>query len=64
LLLSLTGNSAAKINEIQQVLKSEFDMTDMGKLHYFLGLEVKYLTGGGIFLSQSKYAKEVIQRNE
>ena len=32
-------------------LKTTFEMTDLGLLHYFLGMEV-YQSHGGIFLSQ------------
>ena len=33
----------------------EFDMSDLGKMHYLLGIEVIQSTGG-IFISQKKYA--------
>lgn len=36
-------------------------MTDLGPLSYFLGISVKRHSGG-LFLSQSKYAEEIISR--
>ncbi|KAM3287990.1 hypothetical protein P3S67_021420 [Capsicum chacoense] len=36
-------------------------MSDLGMLHYFLGLEVKQEIGG-IFLSQRKYAMDLLKR--
>jgi hypothetical protein len=36
-------------------MKQQFEMTDLGLLHYFLSLEVKQ-EQGAIFISQKKYA--------
>ncbi|XP_016562986.2 uncharacterized mitochondrial protein AtMg00810-like [Capsicum annuum] len=38
---------------------NEFEMSDMGLLHYFIGLEV-HQDEDGIFLSQSKYAMDFL----
>jgi hypothetical protein len=42
-------------------LKKKFEMSDLGFFHYFLGLQV-LKTNEGIFLSQSKYACDLIRR--
>jgi len=42
-------------------LKSEFSMTDLGPLNYFLGITVTHHSDG-LFLSQQKYATEIIAR--
>lgn len=42
-------------------MKQEFDMFDLGKMKYFLDVEVVQSTEG-IFISQTKYAKEVLER--
>jgi len=43
------------------LLASEFAMKDLGTLSYFLGLAVTHHPGG-LFLSQRKYASEIIER--
>jgi histone deacetylase 1/2 len=43
-------------------LNSEFAMTDIGDLHYFLGIVVSH-TSSGMFLSQQKYAAEILDRD-
>lgn len=40
---------------------NEFEMTDLGKLHHFLGINVQQ-TQGGIFISQEKYASEILKK--
>jgi hypothetical protein len=42
-------------------LTSEFEMKDLGLMHYFLGLEV-WQRPNEIFLSQGKYTVEILQR--
>ncbi|KAK9065217.1 hypothetical protein SSX86_016600 [Deinandra increscens subsp. villosa] len=59
--LILTGNQEAAINSFIQRLHDEFAIKDLGELSYFLGLEVTS-HDSGIFLSQSKYAKDILDR--
>ena len=42
-------------------MQEEFEMKDLGLMHYFLGLEV-WKNSEGIFLNQGKYAVEVLKR--
>lgn len=42
-------------------MMSEFDMTDLGNMRYFLGIEVVQ-SSSGIFISQKRYAQEVLER--
>lgn len=42
-------------------MKQEFEMSMIGDLNYFLGLQVKQ-SREGIFISQSKYAKDLVKR--
>ena len=44
-----------------KVMTSKFEMSMMGEMNYFLGLQVKQ-TAEGIFLSQTKYAKELVKK--
>ena len=36
----LAGKSDKKIKEVKEALERKFDIKDMGKLHYFLGMKV------------------------
>ncbi|PRQ23920.1 putative RNA-directed DNA polymerase [Rosa chinensis] len=57
----ITGDSEDLISEVKAALQAEFDMKDLGDLHFFLGLEIKYIKDG-IFLSQHKYTKDLIHK--
>ena len=58
--LFLTGNEK-QIKECKKNLDEEFEMKDLGLMHYFLGLEV-WKIPEGIFLDQGKYAVEIFKR--
>jgi hypothetical protein len=55
----LTSSDSKLLNHVKTNLKKKFEMTDLGFLHYFLGLQVLQ-TNEGIFLSQSKYACDLL----
>eukprot|EP00253_Pinus_taeda_P030504 PITA_30504 len=57
--LILTGNDPNLINHVKSSLKKKFEMTDLGHLHYFLGLQVLQ-SKEGISFSQSKYACDLL----
>eukprot|EP00253_Pinus_taeda_P027272 PITA_27272 len=61
--LIITGSSAHLVHGIKQDLCRTFDMTDLGLLHYCLGIEV-WQTENHIFLSQSKYAKNLVDSSD
>jgi hypothetical protein len=58
--LFLTGEEKL-ITECKKRLASEFEMKDLGLMHYFLGLEV-WQSPERIFLNQGKYAVEILKR--
>ncbi|CAL1361578.1 unnamed protein product [Linum trigynum] len=58
--LIFTGNCTAMFDEFKKSMNSEFEMTDLGLMHYFLGIEVAQ-TEAGIFLCQKKYVGEVLE---
>ena len=57
--LILTGSDHKLITHVKYSLKQNFEMSDLGHLHYFLGLQVLQ-TIEGIFLSQYKYACDLL----
>eukprot|EP00253_Pinus_taeda_P016571 PITA_16571 len=58
--LILTHSDSNLINHVKSILKKKFEMTDLGHLHYFLGLQVLQ-SKEGIFLSQSRYACDLLR---
>ena len=58
--LFLTGDEQL-IEQCKRELSFEFEMKDVGLVHYFLGLEV-WQKPGEIFLTQGKYAMDILQR--
>ena len=38
--LVFTGNDGDMFNELKKFMMKEFEMTDLGKMHYVFGLEV------------------------
>eukprot|EP00253_Pinus_taeda_P020042 PITA_20042 len=49
------------IKSCKEELAREFEMKDMGLMHYFLGIEV-WQKDGEVFVSQGKYANEILRR--
>ena len=57
----LIFTSDFSIEYFKAVMESEFEMTNLGLIKFFLGIEVQQFENG-IFISQSKYASEVLKR--
>ncbi|MFS7949417.1 putative RNA-directed DNA polymerase [Helianthus anomalus] len=55
----VTGNSVDEIDKIKFILNSNFQIKDLGKLKYFLGIEVLY-NKSGMCLNQRKYCLELL----
>jgi len=53
--LIITWNNDDHIAQVKKELHAGFKMTDLGLLHYYLGIEV-FQRPHHIFISQSKYA--------
>ena len=59
--LLITGTNVAVINKFKEEMSAEFEMSDLGKLVYYLGIEVeqeKEYTK----LKQSAYAKKLLEK--
>ncbi|KAJ4789254.1 polyprotein [Rhynchospora pubera] len=55
------GTNDAMVREFKEQMMSVFEMTDLGEMHYFLGLEVEQ-EEGRIFVSQRKYANDLVTK--
>lgn len=55
----ITDNNVQAINEVKSFMSSKFLIKDLGKLKYFLGIEVLE-SDGNLFLTQRKYCLEVL----
>ena len=53
--------SIEQMENFSSSMHKEFEMSMMGELNFFLGLQIKQLKDG-IHVSQSKYAKELIKK--
>ncbi|XP_050888555.1 uncharacterized mitochondrial protein AtMg00810-like [Lathyrus oleraceus] len=56
----LAGNSSQEIQVVKHFLNQKFKIKDLGKLRYFLGLEIAR-SPKGIFVNQRKYTLELLQ---
>ena len=59
--LLVTGSNLKEIEVFKKVMEAEFEMTDLGKLSYFLGMEFTY-TPAGLIMHQKKYVRELLKR--
>jgi hypothetical protein len=59
-LIIVSSSELATTNLLQQ-LDREFPIKDMGRLHYFLGIEVQ-ASSSGLLLSQRKYIQELLTK--
>ncbi|KAK2375338.1 putative mitochondrial protein [Trifolium repens] len=55
------GMSNAMVQHFVQQMQSEFEMSLVGELTYFLGIQIKQMDDT-IFISQSKYARNIIKK--
>ncbi|KAK3012201.1 hypothetical protein RJ639_010896 [Escallonia herrerae] len=55
----VTGTDSAKISWLKHYLYAKFHIKDLGKLKYFLGIEVTH-SSDGIVLSQRKYVLDIL----
>eukprot|EP00253_Pinus_taeda_P022673 PITA_22673 len=55
------SNEEAMSPSFALVMRKEFEMSLLGELTYFLGLQIQQ-NEGGIFLSQTKYLKQILKK--
>ncbi|WVZ93446.1 hypothetical protein U9M48_039424 [Paspalum notatum var. saurae] len=55
------GSSHALVSSFAEQMSREFDMSLMGELQFFLGLQIKQ-GPEGIFVHQAKYTKDILKK--
>lgn len=55
----ITGSNTDAITRIIQSLAIEFEIKDLGDLHFFLGIQIQHVHNG-LFLTQSQYVLELL----
>ena len=48
--LVITGANIANIDQLKEALKQSFDMSDLGEVKNLLGIQIKRLEDGSLFL--------------
>ncbi|KAD6795740.1 hypothetical protein E3N88_06636 [Mikania micrantha] len=59
--LIVTGDNLGKIKEFKKQMEEKFEMSDLGLLSYYLGMEVNQ-NKNGISVKQTSYAKKVLKQ--
>ncbi|XP_050914850.1 uncharacterized mitochondrial protein AtMg00810-like [Lathyrus oleraceus] len=59
--LLVTKNNLKKLSKFKELMKKEFEMSDLGKLSYFLGMKFQ-MSKQVMVLHQRKYVKEIPKR--
>jgi len=60
----ITGSCVSLVQHFISQLHSNFSRKQLGKLDYFLGIEVKSLLDGSLVLTQSKYIRDLLQKTK
>jgi hypothetical protein len=55
------GSSHSLVSSFQEMMENEFQIFMMGKLTFFLGIQVKQ-TKQGTFIHQAKYTKDLMKK--
>ena len=59
--LIYTGNNPKMVKNFKSAMMKEYEMTDLGLMKYFLGIQVQQ-SKGEIFISQEKYVEDLLKR--
>ncbi|KAG6527641.1 hypothetical protein ZIOFF_009766 [Zingiber officinale] len=59
--LIFTGSNPSMFGEFKEVMTKEFEMTDIGLMAYYLGIEGNQREDGS-FISQAGYAREILKQ--
>ena len=56
----IIGKLLSRIESVKTFLHSRFRMKDLGDATFLLGMEIRRLSGGNIYLVREKYLNEVL----
>ena len=59
--LIYTSTNTAMLEEFKKAMMKEYEMTDLGLMRYFLGIQVQQ-SNGEIFISQEKYLEDLLKK--
>ena len=60
----LAGQNLERIRKVKKSLSREFDIKDMGKLHYFLGMQVvQDQKTGDVWIGQPNYTENLLRKH-
>ncbi|GKU96896.1 hypothetical protein SLEP1_g10077 [Rubroshorea leprosula] len=59
--LNYTGNDMVMFDKFKKSMMVEFEMSDLGLMHYYLGIEVNQ-SAAGIFISHKKYVQDILDK--
>ena len=59
--LIFTSNNPSMFEYFKKTMTKEFEMTDIGLMAYYLGIEVKQMEDE-IFISQEGYVKDILEK--
>lgn len=57
----VTGNNETEMDYFKSNMKNQFEISDLGKLTYFFGIEFE-MNSQGIVIHQKKYALNILKR--
>jgi hypothetical protein len=60
--LILVCNNKDKLLQVKEKLSRKFEMKDLGKLHFFFGMELERDYGRLLYINQTGYLKEILKR--
>lgn len=60
--LIIVSKDLVKVDKVKQMLKSQFEMSDLGEVSYLLGIQIERGQDGSIHMQQQKYANKVLKK--
>lgn len=58
----IVATSQTALEKVKNILNSEFKMSDLGRLSFFLGAQIHTNPDGSIFMHQAHYVRQVLEK--